>query len=101
MTHPDARTLPPAAQAEKRRLAMAMREAGTSFSEVGRALGVHYMTVSKWWDRYQAGVTKISPSSTSYRWPSSGSARAMSAVYSRVCAGMAIAYTRRAGGGKV
>jgi len=55
MTQPDARTLKPAAQAEKRRIAMTMREAGTSFSEIGRALGVHYMTVSKWWDRYQDG----------------------------------------------
>lgn len=55
MSHPDARTLPPAAQAEKRRLAMTMREGGESFSEIGRVLGVHYMTVSMWWDRYQAG----------------------------------------------
>jgi transposase len=55
MPHPDARTLPPAAQAEKRRLAMTMREAGESFSAIGAALGVHYMTVSMWWDRYQAG----------------------------------------------
>ena len=55
MTHPDARTLAPAAQMEKRRLAMTMREAGESFSEIGRALGVHYMTVSMWWDRYQTG----------------------------------------------
>ena len=55
MTHPDARTLKPAAQAEKRRIAMSMREAGDSFSDIGRALGVHYMTVSGWWDRYQAG----------------------------------------------
>jgi transposase len=55
MTHPDARTLTPAAQAEKRRTAMAMRERGASFTEIGRAVGVHYMTVSKWWDRYQAG----------------------------------------------
>jgi len=55
MTHPDARTLKPAAQAEKRRIAMTMREAGTGFSDIGRALGVHYMTVSMWWDRYQAG----------------------------------------------
>ena len=39
MTHPDARTLKPAAQAEKRRIAMTMREAGTRFSEIGRALG--------------------------------------------------------------
>ena len=55
MTHPDARTLKPAAQAEKRRIAMTMREADTSFSEIGRALGVHDMTVSKWWDRYHDG----------------------------------------------
>jgi transposase len=55
MTHADARTLKPAAQAEKRRIAMAMREAGDSFSDIGRALGVHYMTVSMWWDRYQVG----------------------------------------------
>jgi len=55
MQHPDARTLPPAAQAEKRRLAMMMREAGDRFSDIGRVLGVHYMTVSMWWDRYQAG----------------------------------------------
>lgn len=34
---------------------MTMREAGSSFSTIGRALGVHYMTVSAWWDRYQAG----------------------------------------------
>jgi len=55
MTHPDARTLPPAAQAEKRRIAMTMREVGNSFTAIGQALGVHYMTVSMWWDRYQAG----------------------------------------------
>lgn len=55
MSHPDARTLAPAAQAEKRRVAVTMREAGTSFSAIGQALGVHYMTVSQWWDRYQAG----------------------------------------------
>lgn len=55
MPHPDARTLKPAAQAEKRRIAMTMREGGASFSDIGHALGVHYMTVSMWWDRYQAG----------------------------------------------
>jgi transposase len=55
MTHPDARTLKPAAQAEKRRIAMTMREAGQTFTEIGVALGVHYATVSMWWDRYQAG----------------------------------------------
>ena len=55
MVHPDARTLDPAAQFEKRRIAMTMREAGETFSAIGQALGVHYMTVSMWWDRYQAG----------------------------------------------
>ena len=34
---------------------MTMREAGDSFTAIGQALGVHYMTVSMWWDRYQAG----------------------------------------------
>ena len=55
MTHPDARTLAPAAQMEKRRIAMTMREQGDSFTGIGLALGVHHMTVSMWWDRYQAG----------------------------------------------
>ena len=55
MAHPDARTLPPAAQVEKRRIAVAMREAGDTFSAIGAALGVHYMTVSMWWDRFQVG----------------------------------------------
>ena len=55
MSHPDARTLPPSAQAEKRRIAMTMREAGDTFTAIGQTLGVHYMTVSMWWDRYQVG----------------------------------------------
>ena len=55
MVHPDARTLAPAAQAEKRRIAMTMGDAGDTFSAIGAALGVHYMTVSRWWDRYQVG----------------------------------------------
>ena len=55
MVHPDARTLAPAAQAEKRRIAMTMCDAGDTFSAIGAALGVHYMTVSRWWDRYQVG----------------------------------------------
>jgi transposase len=55
MSHPDARTLAPAAQAEKRRIAVGMRKDGVSFVEIGRTLGVHYMTVSKWWDAFQAG----------------------------------------------
>ena len=34
---------------------MTMRKAGSRFSEIGCALGVDYMTVSKWWDRDQDG----------------------------------------------
>ncbi len=59
MTYPDARTLTPAAQPETRRIAMTMREAGSRFSEIGCALGVHYMTVSKWWDRDQDGADAL------------------------------------------
>jgi transposase len=55
MSLPDARTLPAAAQQEKRRTAITLREAGQSFTDIGRVLGVHYMTVSMWWDRYEAG----------------------------------------------
>lgn len=56
MFHPDARTLALAAQAEKRRIAIGLHEEGKSFVEIGRLLGIHYMTVSKWWDAYQLGV---------------------------------------------
>lgn len=51
----DARTLAPAAQEEKRRTAIELRQRGKSFVEIGALLGVHYMTVSGWWDRFQTG----------------------------------------------
>ncbi len=51
----DARTLAPAAQEEKRRTAVRLRQAGQSFVAIGGVLGVHYMTVSGWWDRFPAG----------------------------------------------
>ena len=51
----DARTLAPAAQEEKRRTAVRLRQEGESFVAIGAFLGVHYMTVSGWWDRFQAG----------------------------------------------
>lgn len=53
--HRDARTLAPAAQEEKRRTAIELRRQGKAFVEIGALLGVHYMTVSGWWDRFQAG----------------------------------------------
>jgi hypothetical protein len=39
MMHPDARTLKQAAQAEKRRIARTMREAGQRFTEIGARVG--------------------------------------------------------------
>ncbi len=51
----DARTLAPAAQEEKRRTAIRLRQEGKAFVEIGATLGVHYMTVSGWWDRFEAG----------------------------------------------
>lgn len=51
----DARTLAPAAQEEKRRTAIRLRQQGQSFVTIGALLGVHYMTVSGWWDRFAAG----------------------------------------------
>lgn len=55
MNQIDARTLSPEAQAEKRRTAVRLRQEGTSFSEIGRLLGVHYMTVSKWCATFEEG----------------------------------------------
>jgi transposase len=55
MKHPDARTLPAAAQEEKRRLAIHLREEGRTFAEIGAAVGVHWATVLGWWKRYEAG----------------------------------------------
>lgn len=34
---------------------MTMRETGKTFTEIGRVVGVHYATVSIWWDRYLVG----------------------------------------------
>jgi transposase len=53
--HRDARTLAPAAQEEKRRTAIELRQQGKSFVAIGTLLGVHYMTVSGWWERFEAG----------------------------------------------
>ena len=55
MLLPDARTLPPAAQEEKRRTAVQLCVSGASYVEVGRVLGVHAATVSMWWARFEAG----------------------------------------------
>lgn len=52
----DARSLPAAAQEEKRRTAIGLREhEGKTFDEIGAVLGVSRVSVSKWWHRYQTG----------------------------------------------
>jgi len=55
MPQRDARTLPPAAQEEKRRTAIRLRQADHTFAEIGTMLGVHWATVHGWWQRYEAG----------------------------------------------
>jgi transposase len=55
--HPvrDARSLPAAAQEEKRRTAIRLRQEQQTFAEIGAVLGVHWATVRGWWERYQGG----------------------------------------------
>ncbi len=55
VTHIDARTLPPAAQEEKRRIAVALREQGETFVAIAATVGVSRAIVATWWARYQAG----------------------------------------------
>lgn len=51
----DARSLPAAAQEEKRRLAIRLRQQGRTFAEIGESVGVHWATVLGWWHRFDAG----------------------------------------------
>lgn len=51
----DARCLPAAAQEEKRRTAIRLREEDHTFAAIGALLGVHWATVHGWWQRYEAG----------------------------------------------
>lgn len=55
MSHRDARTLPAAAQEEKRRTAIRLRQEGHTFAAIGAVLGVHWATVHGWWQRYETG----------------------------------------------
>lgn len=55
MPQRDARSLPPAAQEEKRRTAIRLRQADQTFAEIGAMLGVHWATVHGWWQRYETG----------------------------------------------
>lgn len=64
VTHVDARTLPPAAQEEKRRTAVRMREQGQTFVAIAATLGVSRAIVATWWKRYEAGGEEALASGT-------------------------------------
>lgn len=55
MASRDARSLPAAAQQEKRQLAIRLRQDGRTFGEIGALVGVHWATVHGWWGRFEAG----------------------------------------------
>lgn len=55
MPRRDARSLPAAAQEEKRRLAIRLRQADHTFAAIGEIVGVHWATVHGWWKRFEAG----------------------------------------------
>jgi transposase len=55
MAQRDARTLPAAAQEEKRRLAIRLRQQGQTCAQIGVSVGVHWATVLGWWHRFEAG----------------------------------------------
>lgn len=55
MARRDARSLPAAAQEEKRRTAVRLRQEGRTFAAIGAVVGVHWATVHGWWHRYEAG----------------------------------------------
>jgi len=52
---PDARSLPPAAQEEKRRIAIRLRQEKQTFAAIGEMLGVSAVAVQGWWKRYERG----------------------------------------------
>ena len=55
----DARTLPAAAQEEKRKQAVRMwKTGGYTHREIGEQVGVHYLTVGRWIKKYQDGGSK-------------------------------------------
>lgn len=55
MPHRDARSLPAAAQEEKRHLGIRLRQEGRTFAAIGATVGVHWATVLGWWHRFEAG----------------------------------------------
>lgn len=53
MKTPDARSISPEAQREKRGIALGMRDQGYTFVDIAKAVGVHSRTVQKWLSRVE------------------------------------------------
>lgn len=69
----DARTLPAAAQEEKRKQAVRMWKAGSyTHREIGDQVGVHYLTIGRWIKKYQEGGAKALQARTRGRREGSG-----------------------------
>lgn len=51
----DARTRSPQQQEVLRQTAIRLRDQGKTFREIGEYLGVHPLTVGRWYQRYQEG----------------------------------------------
>lgn len=69
----DARTLPAAAQEEKRKQAIRMWKTGRyPHREIGEQVGVHYLTVGRWIKKYQDGGAKALQARTRGRREGSG-----------------------------
>lgn len=69
----DARTLPAAAQEEKRKQAVRMWKTGRyTHREIGEQVGVHYLTVGRWIKKYQDGGTQALQARTRGRREGSG-----------------------------
>ena len=62
----DARKLPPAAQEEKRKLAIRLWKRGVQIKQVAETVGVSAQAVSGWIKRYKAGGFSALKSKRSY-----------------------------------
>jgi transposase len=58
MKREDTRTLQPAAQEEKRKLAVRLSKRGMMYKEIAEELGVHPLTVGRWLAKYREGGMK-------------------------------------------
>lgn len=86
MPQRDARSLPAAAQEEKRHIAIRLRQEGRTFAEIGESVGVHWATVHGWWRRYEEGGIEALASRRRGRRP--GTNRRLTPVQERTLQGL-------------